>query len=321
MYWRGALMAVLAWILAIPRALGEENPPLNEQYLHVYLKLNDAEGLQKQHDYRGALTLFEDCYTKFVKIYQEHAADWEPALLLKRIQDCRARIEELQRLIAASLPPGETPAPADNFAFVDFAPDAPATYPWRKDVAITEFWVGEPGSGPSSAWDDNWQKNYGGADSPGHRQGYLPAGHAPKVNPFYVALPFNDLAYPDLAKQWLPKGWKAPQGARGRPVSACKDRWVEIKNESGDICYAQWEDVGPGGGDNPDYVFGDGRPKNGMAGIDVSPAVAKYLHLQPEGDGRRISWRFVDAEAVPPGYWLKYDEEAILYSAMNAQGR
>ncbi|HUB67504.1 MAG TPA: hypothetical protein VL981_08475, partial [Candidatus Methylacidiphilales bacterium] len=26
---------------------------------------------------------------------------------------------------------------------------------------------------------------------------------------------------------------------------------------------------------------------------------------------------FVDAEDVPPGYWLKYDEEALIFAAMH----
>jgi hypothetical protein len=51
--------------------------------------------------------------------------------------------------------------------------------------------------------------------------------------------------------------------------------------------------------------------------LDVSPAVAKYLGIEPEGKNRLTSWRFVEPEDVPPGYWLKYDEEALLYSAMH----
>ncbi|HUB65932.1 MAG TPA: hypothetical protein VL981_00440, partial [Candidatus Methylacidiphilales bacterium] len=197
------------------------------------------------------------------------------------------------------------------------------TYPWKRDIITTEFWIGEGASAISStdnngsAWDENWRSSNHGADSPNDRDGYLPAAHAPTVNPFYVALPFNDLAYPDQARRWLPAGWER-RPRDGRQVSACKDRWVEIKNEQGDVCYAQWEDVGPLTSDHPEYVFGDERPDTfTRAGLDVSPAVAKYLGIQPEGKNRLTSWRFVDAEDVPPGYWLKYDEEALIFAAMH----
>jgi len=189
-------------------------------------------------------------------------------------------------------------------------------YPWKKDIMTTEFWIGESGS-TASAWDKNWVSSNSGNDSPTNRHGYLPADHASTVNPFYVALPFNDLAYPDKAHRWLPKGWER-QPRDGKQVSACKDRWIEIKNEQGTICYAQWEDVGPLRHDHAEYVFGNERPGPGAsAGLDVSPAVAKYLSIAPEGNNRLTSWRFVDAEEVPPGYWLKYDEEAILYTALH----
>jgi hypothetical protein len=94
---------------------------------------------------------------------------------------------------------------------------------------------------------------------------------------------------------------------------------VQIKNVGGFDCYAQWEDVGPGGADQAEYVFGKGRPAGGdQPGLSVSPAVADYLHL--DGKGSAItSWRFVDEENVRPGAWLKYDEQAILYAALHAQ--
>ena len=85
-----------------------------------------------------------------------------------------------------------------------------------------------------SAWTEKWTK----------RNGYASGKHASSVNPFYVALPFNDVAFPEKARRWLPAGWyQRPE--EGKPMSACKDRWVMIKNENGDVCYAQWEDVGP----------------------------------------------------------------------------
>jgi hypothetical protein len=133
------------------------------------------------------------------------------------------------------------------------------------------------------------------------------------VNPFYVALPFNDLAHPDKARDWVPRSWHRPN-LDGKQVSACKDRWVCVKSASGRSCYAQWEDVGPNGSDHAEYVFGTDRPDG--AGLDVSPAVAQYLGLN--NDAKAVtSWRFVDDQDVPPGQWLKYDEQAVIYTALH----
>jgi len=164
----------------------------------------------------------------------------------------------------------------------------------------------------------------GGSDTPGERDesspnGYGPAHHAANVNPFYVALPFNDLAFPDKARRWLPAGWYRPP-RDGKQVSACQHRWVEIKNAQGEVCYAQWEDVGPLRYDHAEYVFGDERPiglGSDHAGLDVSPAVFEYLGLD-ERKTNVTSWRFVDDADVQPGAWLKYDEEVLLLKAIRA---
>ncbi|MCE0496610.1 MAG: hypothetical protein LV481_01500 [Methylacidiphilales bacterium] len=325
MCWRVSLTVILAWILTLPLSFANLELTLQQRYLEIFLKLNDGEQLERQRDYRGALKEFEDCYAKLAKIYEEDP-DWEPALIFKRMDDCKSKILELQSMAAAQPPeapiPGAlSPAQAMNstndFVFTTFTKKVQASYPWRKDIVTTEFWIGEPGSTASSAWDKDWVSSNNGADSPTDRLGYLPAAHAPTVNPFYVALPFNDLAYPDKARRWLPEGWER-QPRDGKQVSVCKDRWVEIKNEKGNICYAQWEDVGPLRNDHAEYVFGDERPgPDAYAGLNVSPAVAKYLHIDLEGKNQKTSWRFVDAEDVPPGYWLKYDEEAVIFAAMH----
>jgi hypothetical protein len=197
-------------------------------------------------------------------------------------------------------------------------------YPWKTRIYTTKFWIGEGSTTISStdnvesAWDENWRTSNNGTDTPDDRDGYAPAHHIAGINPFYVALPFNDLAFPDKARRWLPSGWYRPPGRDGKQVSACKDRWVEIKNAQGDVCYAQWEDVGPLRYDHAEYVFGDERPDTyTRAGLDVSPAVFDYLGL----DDRRMnltSWRFVDAADVQPGAWLKYDEEVLLLKAIRA---
>jgi hypothetical protein len=218
----------------------------------------------------------------------------------------------------------------DNFNFTNFSRRPKNVYPWKSRIITTEFWIGE-GSTPisstdnvESAWDENWRDSNGGSDTPGERDesspnGYGPAHHAANVNPFYVALPFNDLAFPDKARRWLPAGWYRPP-RNGRQVSACQHRWVEIKNAQGDVCYAQWEDVGPLRYDHAEYVFGDERPiglGDDHAGLDVSPAVFEYLNLDQKRTNM-TSWRFVDDADVQPGAWLKYDEEALLFRAIRA---
>jgi len=99
-----------------------------------------------------------------------------------------------------------------------FAPSLPRTaytrYPWRTDIVATVFWAGEeptannPTPNHQSSWDVNWAKNYGGFDNPDPAQrtaNFTPKGFTPGLNPFYVALPYNDcLSYkqhkPEAAK-------------------------------------------------------------------------------------------------------------------------
>ena len=211
----------------------------------------------------------------------------------------------------------------DDFPFVSFNRRVKNIYPWKTGIITTMFYIGEGGSSISStdnmasSWDQNWVHSNRGKDSPYDRNGFASAGHASTVNPFYVALPFNDLVYPDKARRWLPAGWHRPD-KDGKPVSACKDRWVEIKTEdgSGHVCFAQWEDVGPLRYDHAEYVFGPERPDTyTRAGLDVSPAVADYLGLNKDKKST-TRWRFVDDEDVLPGQWLKLDEQALLYQAM-----
>jgi len=219
--------------------------------------------------------------------------------------------------------PSRTTSPSSDFVFTNFDRKYKNTYPWKTNIITTMFWIGE-GSTPlssttnvESSWDEDWLPHNHGSDSPNDRDGWASGSHASTLNPFYVALPFNDLAFPDKAREWLPRGWyRRPED--GKQVSACKDRWVEIKNRQGDVCYAQWEDVGPLRYDHAEYVFGDERPigmGDDHAGLDVSPAVAQYLNI--DGRNRLTSWRFVDDADVRPGAWLKLDEQAVLYTALH----
>lgn len=182
-------------------------------------------------------------------------------------------------------------------------------FAWRRNVTATVFWVGElptqhnPTPNTRSAWDPNWERNFGGVDDPERRIGWLPEAFIPKLNPFYVALPYNDVAPGGLhraeAAEVVPWFWEK---YRGSGISVCKGRWVLIHHR-GRVCYAQWEDVGPFETDHWQYVFGSEAPRanrNQAAGIDVSPAVRDVLELR---SGERVEWRFVDDHQVPPGPW------------------
>jgi hypothetical protein len=183
-------------------------------------------------------------------------------------------------------------------------------YPLHRGVGATTFWVGEPGDGDNrhiansaSTWDEQWLEHYGGVDDPRHRIGWLPTGFVPRENPFYVALPYNDL---DDNGQLRPSAAGIPWSARrtSNDESILKNTWVRIRY-GGKVVYAQWEDAGPFGEDDFASVFGHAAPKstiNNSAGIDVSPAVEDYLGL----DGLTpVDWQFVAPNDIPPGPWLR----------------
>jgi hypothetical protein len=188
-------------------------------------------------------------------------------------------------------------------------------YPWHSQIVTTVFWIGETSSANnpvpnhSSAWDANWARNFGGSDapSPGARRGFIPARFVPRQNPFYIALPYNDVSggktKPE-ASRVVP--WFTESFVRGGQ-SVLKGRWIAIRSGNR-ICYAQWEDVGPFRSDHYTYVFGTDRPRpnlNRGAGLDVSPAVRDYLKLN---DTDATDWRFVDFEEVQPGPWTLYGD-------------
>jgi hypothetical protein len=190
--------------------------------------------------------------------------------------------------------------------------------PWKRGIVSTVFWVGElptennPTPNVMSAWDMNWQANFGGYDHPERRNGWCPEGFTPMLNPFYVALPYNDVAKGGVhrpeASKVIPWFWEA---YRGDGISVCKGRWLAIHFE-GRICYAQWEDVGPFEVDHWQYVFGNERPRqnrNKSAGIDLSPAVRDYLGIR---SGQTVEWRFVDDHRIPRGPWFDWSGDLPL---------
>jgi len=183
---------------------------------------------------------------------------------------------------------------------------------WKRNVVATVFWVGElpsennPTPNVKSAWDQNWQQNYGGYDEPFQRAGYLPASFVPALNPFYIALPYNDVAAGGVhrpeSSEVIPWFWER---YRGDGISVCKGRWLAI-HHNGRVCYAQWEDVGPFEVDHWQYVFGQEAPRenrNAAAGIDLSPAVRDFLQFR---SGGKVEWRFVEDYEVPPGPWRQW---------------
>jgi len=178
-------------------------------------------------------------------------------------------------------------------------------------VSTTIFWIGEAADADNgfianddSAWDECWKERYGGIDDPVNRNGYLPAAFTPNENPFYVALPYDDIddngdrrANVATVVPWAKIADIPPTD------SAVKNRWVKITSGA-NTCYGQWEDVGPFKENDFHYVFGLSRPRNGInqhAGLDVSPAMRDCLGLT---DGiTPTTWRFVEAAEVPAGPW------------------
>jgi len=191
-----------------------------------------------------------------------------------------------------------------------------AQYPWREAIVTTTFWIGEkpgennPVPNRKSCWDPRWAENYGGTDSPKRSERlstFIPRDFTPRQNPFYVALPYNDMTskgHKPEAEQiipWFRKDFQSPTR------SVCKGRWIAIRR--GDrVCYAQWEDAGPFRTDHAGYVFGNERPEpnlNKGAGLDVSPAVRDFLGMD---DTDVTDWKFVDFADIPAGPWANFGD-------------
>ncbi len=199
------------------------------------------------------------------------------------------------------------------------APKDDVDYLLHENISTTIFWVGESATEENrfisnfpSAWDDGWLEHYGGIDAPDDREGYLPINFTPYENLFYFALPYNDFEEGKRKIEATNSVYWSREKEWGELESMLKNRWIKIiKNNK--VTYAQWEDVGPFGEDDVDYVFGNSLPKNKInnnAGLDVSPAVRDYLDLK---DIDTVSWQFVDFEEIPDGPW----KEVITTSQIN----
>lgn len=228
-------------------------------------------------------------------------------------------VKKIQLAVAGlpgSLPGLVTPEPGLPRVFAPTKPRTTYTrYPWKNRIVSTVFWIGEkptprnPTPNTKSAWDMKWVKSYGGYDDPksSGREGWFPKKFTPGQNPFYIALPYNDLKSGGVGTKtsarhvipWFDRQFERP----GKTI--IRGRWIAIRRGS-KVCYAQWEDVGPYETDDWQYVFGEARPKtrgNGGAGLDVSPAIRDYLGFSTRAI---CDWRFVDVEEVPDGPWKKY---------------
>ena len=159
------------------------------------------------------------------------------------------------------------------------------SYTIHSNIKSSLFYVGENNI-TTSAWDVDWVANYGDVD-------------APNENPYYVALPYNDLDDGGLRKEESSSIIPWATSNDSIDTSICKNRWVKITVGGKDV-YAQWEDVKPRS-DDSDYVFGSQKPADSAsAGIFVSPAVRNYLGID---DNSSVDWRFVEYGSVPSGAW------------------
>jgi hypothetical protein len=215
--------------------------------------------------------------------------------------------------------PSVTPNPSSSPAAPMPPPtESPATngYPWHTNITATVFWVGEPvGNGSSednaiSAYDDYWEKNYGGFDDYSYvrkaANNYFPTNITPKQNPFYLDLPFDDIN-DKTAYQWRTNiPWYTDNTSQN--YSYMKNQWVRIRKGTA-VCYGQIEDAGPYVYHDANYVFGsdDARPQSKQAnnaGLDVSPALRDCLGFNGlNNDENKVDWQFVKASDVPAGPW------------------
>lgn len=111
----------------------------------------------------------------------------------------------------------------------------PYKYPVHQNITTTMFWVGEPAdsdndyvSNLQSAWDSTWLEHYGGIDDPKSRNNFLPNGFTPHENPFYVALPYDDLDDNGMRKLDSTKVYWYDEKNWNDDESIVKNRWVKI---------------------------------------------------------------------------------------------
>jgi hypothetical protein len=190
----------------------------------------------------------------------------------------------------------------------------------HKNVSTTMFYIGEDASpandgipNQASTYDDNWERNFGGQDTPNARNGYWPAAFKPKENPFYAAVPYSDLYGEHNTRRVSGINCLILSGNQDHPSAGswCKNIWIKITNESNmKIAFAQIEDAGPQGNaipkeDDENAVFNGAQPLNSEdnhVGLDTSPAIQTYLGLT---GGDVTDYQIVKRSDVTPGPWLE----------------
>ncbi len=177
--------------------------------------------------------------------------------------------------------------------------DQSSNYHLHTDIRTNLFWIGDTHNN-LSAWDNDWVLHYGGVDTADQRFEYFPQAFTPDENPFYVALPYNDLDNQGELKPNIQSYIPWATDNDDSRLSICKNRWIKITANQKNA-YAQWEDVGPSGDNDINYVFGGSAPLGiDISTLSISPAIRDYLGLEENGT---VSWQFVEYQQVPQGPW------------------
>ena len=106
MRWRVFVFLAVGFFAAASCAQAQDSTPHQAEYLKIYLKINDADQLERNGDYRGALAYFKDCYARLQKIHNSDPS-WESALVIHRMDDCQAKILYLESEVS-KMPPAPT---------------------------------------------------------------------------------------------------------------------------------------------------------------------------------------------------------------------
>ena len=129
------LVGFLLWIFAVRGPSARADTPLQDQYLQIYVKMHDAENLEKQGDYAGALDGFKDCYSRLAKIRNADPT-WETALIVHRMADCQVTIQRLQNEVGTNPPPtAPRQPPPKAIPIAPIAPSVDTSAPMPTDVA------------------------------------------------------------------------------------------------------------------------------------------------------------------------------------------
>ena len=186
---------------------------------------------------------------------------------------------------------------------------------WKTNVGTIVFWVGEEQSAGKtspqhqSVWDKDWLKNFGGVDTPesAARHDYIPVSFVPGQNPFYCALPYNDVEHGQFKPEaptvipWFKQDIRSRVNLCARIAGSPYARGIESATRNGKIAARFAPTISTD-------VFQNERPTQNAshdAGLSVSPAVRDHLGLAP---AEVTDWRFVEVSDVPPGPWRNYGE-------------